>query len=80
MKVRDTQEGTYTFEVRVDATKDDIAKAVKAAFGVEALQVRTLIKRTKQHRRGAHLTKSQLVKKAVVTMPKGTKLPIFEEQ
>lgn len=80
MKTRDAEEGKYTFEVRVEATKDEIAAAVKKAYGVEAISVRTLIKRTKQHRRGNHLTQSQLVKKAVVQLAKGTKLPIFEDQ
>ncbi|MCX6130508.1 MAG: 50S ribosomal protein L23 [Proteobacteria bacterium] len=73
-------EGKYTFIVQKDATKDDVKKAVAALWNVKVEKVSTLIQRGKFKRRGAHYSKPSLIKKAVVTLVEGAKLPIFEDQ
>lgn len=77
--VREAQ-GKYTFIVSRDATKDDVKKAVKALWNVQVEKVHTLLQRGKVKRRGAHVGKPSLTKKAVVTLVEGAKLPIFEDQ
>ncbi len=78
-KVREA-EGKYTFIVQKDATKDDVKKAVAALWNVKVEKVRTLIQRGKFKRRGTRYSKPSLIKKAVVTLVEGAKLPIFEDQ
>lgn len=78
-KVRESL-SQYTFRVNIKATKDDVAKAISQIYGVKAVSVQTLIKRTKIHRRRNNLTKPTLWKKAIVTLAEGAKIPVFEEQ
>ena len=72
--------GKYTFEVRLDATKEDIAAAVTKLYDVKPLSVRTNITRGKFRRRGIHVSLTSKKKKAVITLPEGAKIPgLFEE-
>ena len=72
--------GLYVFEVRKESTKKDIAKAVSVTWDVKVEKVRTLLLRSKIKRRGAHFSKPRKVKRAYVTLEKGAKLPLFEDQ
>ena len=64
--------GKYVFEVRPDATKNEIKKAVKELFKVDAVQVNVSNRKAKVGRfRAAFGTKSPKYKKAVVTLKKG---------
>ena len=69
-----------SFLVRREAKKADIRKAVVKLWDVKVESVNTMIKRDKIKRRGANLSKPGKSKKAVVTLAKGEKLPIFEDQ
>ena len=73
-------EGKYTFVVRLSATKQDVSRAVKKIWDVDVVKVATNIRRGKIRRRGAQLTTPKSTKRAVVTLAKGQKLPLFEEQ
>ena len=73
-------EGKYTFQVKRDATKDDVKKAVSKLWNVDVLKVQTMITRGKIKRRGANLSKPTKTKKAIVTLAEGAKLPLFEDQ
>ena len=73
-------EGKYTFIVRMSATKKDVSQAVKKIWGVDTVKVATNIRRGKIKRRGTQLTVPKKTKRAVVTLKKGEKLPLFEEQ
>lgn len=73
-------EGKYTFLIRMSATKEDVKKAVKEIWGLDAVKVATNIRRGKVKRRAAKLTSPKKSKRAVVTLKKGDKIPLFEEQ
>jgi len=69
----------YTFEVRLDASKKDVELALEKLYGVKPTQVNTSITRDKIRRRGNQVSLPGKYKKAVVTLPEGAKLPLFEE-
>ena len=74
------REGKYSFIVKRDATKDDVKKAVSMIWGVEVVDVRTMIQRGKVKRRGMNMSKTSNFKKAIVKLAEGAKLPLFDEQ
>jgi large subunit ribosomal protein L23 len=77
-KVREDQ-NQYTFRVKLDASKQDVAKAVEAMFSVKVASVRTAITRGKVKRRGSVMSKGSNVKKAVVTLVEGAKIELFTD-
>ena len=72
---------TYTLKVNLKATKDDVRRALKELFNVDAVEVNTSILRGKIRRRarskkGAPVNvKVANQKKAYVTLKKGQELP-----
>lgn len=74
------REGKYSFIVKRDATKDDVKKAVSMIWGVEVVDVHTMIQRGKVKRRGMNMSKASNFKKAIVKLAAGAKLPLFDEQ
>lgn len=72
---------TYTLKVNLKATKDDVRRALKELFGVDAVEVNTSVLRGKIRRRarskkGAPVNvKAANQKKAFVTLKKGQELP-----
>ena len=72
-------EKKYTFVVKRDANKIEIAHAVEKIFKVEVLAVRTANMRGKLKRMGVHKGFRPSWKKAVVTLTPGSKpIEIFE--
>ncbi|MBM66645.1 MAG: 50S ribosomal protein L23 [Myxococcales bacterium] len=80
---------TYTFAVAIDANKRQIAAAVKAAFDVEVIDVRTSIVRGKTRRMGGVTGRRKNWKKAYVRVADGQiiealepveEIPDFEEE
>ena len=67
----------YTFEVRRDATKPEIAKAVEEMFGVEVKKVNTMNVKSKPKRLGVHAGSTRSWKKAIVTLTEGSKSIAF---
>lgn len=68
----------YTFEVDVRANKIQIKEAVEVIFNVDVLRVATLIMPAKRGQRGRkEYIRSQAWKKAIVTLPAGQKIPLF---
>ena len=63
----------YTFQVRSDATKPEIAKAVEAMFGVKVEKVNTISMKKKPKRLGVHFGYTSEWKKAVVTLTADSK-------
>ena len=69
----------YTFEVRKDATKAEIAHAVEEMFKVEVADVNTINMKKKPKRYGVHFGYTSAWKKAIVTLKAGSKAIEFFE-
>ena len=70
----------YTFVVSQRATKDDVKKAVKSLFDVEAVAVNTMIRPGKMKRRGMHVGFTSKTKHAIVSLKEGQTIKLFEDQ
>jgi len=69
----------YVFEVDMRANKIQIADAVVRIFDVDVLKVRTVVMPPKRGRRGRKMFVRQSAwKKAIVSVPAGQRIPIFE--
>ncbi len=70
----------YTFVVGKNTTKQQVAKLVSSKFAVDVLEVRTINlpakTKTQRTRKGFFSTKG--IKKALVKIKKGQKIPLFE--
>lgn len=73
-----SQENVYVFAVDPRADKVQIKKAVEKMFGVQVLDVRTLIVRGKTKRFAASRGKRSNWKKAYVQVAAGQTIPVFE--
>ena len=63
----------YTFQVRKDATKPEIAKAVETMFNVKVATVNTINMKKKPKRLGVHAGYTSEWKKAIVTLKSDSK-------
>ncbi len=63
----------YTFEVKKDATKIDIKRAVEELFGVEVSKVHTMHVRGHLRRQGRTQGYTRSWKKAIVTLTEDSK-------
>ena len=69
----------YTFKVRKDATKPEIAQAVEAMFGVKVATVNTVSMKKKPKRLGVHFGYTSEWKKAIVTLkPESKTIEFFD--
>jgi large subunit ribosomal protein L23 len=71
-------ERKYAFEVDRRANKNQIRDAVKVAFKVQVTKVNTMNVRGKSRRVGRHYSHARDWKKAIVTLPEGDTIQIFE--
>jgi len=67
-----------TFEVKLDANKVQVRKAVEEIFKVKVLDVTTVKNAGKKKRVGARVGRRSDWKKAYVTLKPGEKIAIFE--
>lgn len=74
------EQGKYVFEVAPWANKTRVREAVELAFDVKVRAVRILRLKGALRRVGAarRLTRSRLIKKAVVTLRQGDTIQLFE--
>jgi large subunit ribosomal protein L23 len=73
--------GQYVFEVNRQATKNEIKQAVETLFDVSVVRVNILnvpARRTRRPRSRRVLVRRSGIKKAVVTLAEGQRLPVFE--
>ena len=66
------------FEVALSANKLEIKSAVETLFNVKVADVNTIVMRGKIKRMGRGLAKRPNYKKAVVTLPKGKTIDVYE--
>jgi large subunit ribosomal protein L23 len=69
-----TNAGRYTFEVRKDATKQEIAEAVAQTFKVDVQDVNVISLKGKERRLGRRVGRTPDRKKAVVTVAPGQRI------
>jgi len=74
----------YSFEVITSANKVQIKKAVENFYGVTVEKVRTLNykpkHKTKHTKSGVQFSKSNFVKKAIVSVSEGDTIDFYENQ
>lgn len=68
----------YVFEVAVNANKVDISKSIEEVYGVTPTKVNVINKRGKRVRFGRLQGKRKDTKKAIVTLPKGKSINVYE--
>ena len=73
-------ENVYTFIVDPRANKIEIRQAVEALFNVEVVKVNTLNRKGKRKRNRRSFTygKRPDIKRAIVTLAEGQRIPLFE--
>ncbi|MDO8505495.1 MAG: 50S ribosomal protein L23 [bacterium] len=70
--------GQYVFEVKRDATKSDVAIAVKDLYGVMPTRVRIVSVLGKQLRFGRTSGATKHWKKAIIQLPKGKSIEVYK--
>jgi large subunit ribosomal protein L23 len=70
--------GKYGFEVREEASKEQIKQAIEKAFKVTVTKVNVMTVRGREQRVGRKKVLAGTWKKAVVTLKAGDKIQIFE--
>lgn len=68
----------YTFEVDLQATKQEIKEAVEEVFGVRVVAVNAMNLPGKSRRFGRHLRPPSPWRKATVTLAPGQRIEFFE--
>ncbi|MFN8039486.1 MAG: 50S ribosomal protein L23 [Acidimicrobiales bacterium] len=73
-------QNVYTFKVHPDATKPEIADAVRDIFGVRVLKVNTLNRKGKRKRNRRTFTYGTRAdtKRALVTLAEGDTIELFQ--
>lgn len=74
------EQNVYTFRVHPDASKPEIADAIRQIFDVRVVKVNTLNRegKKKRNRRNGTLGKRADVKRAYVTLAEGDRIELFE--
>ena len=72
------ESGKYVFRVALKANKVEIKQAVEQIFNVDVLAVNIIRIRGQAKRFGPRLKKMPDIKKAVVTVKQGDRIPIIE--
>jgi len=70
--------GKYVFAVAASATKGAIAEAIYQVYGVRPVSVNTVVLRGKYVRSGRNAGKRSDWKKAIITLPAGKTISIYE--
>lgn len=73
-------QGVYTFKVHPDASKPEIADAIRDIFDVRVVKVNTLNRKgkRKRNRRAPTFGKRPDTKRAIVTLAEGDRIELFE--
>lgn len=77
----DADLGRYTFKVDLAASQGTITQALKELFGVDAVEVRTMVMPGKRKRilRTNRFTKTGKWKKAIAILKSGQKIDLFDK-
>lgn len=75
---KEEQFGKYVFAVAESATKSEIIKAVSTRYGIKPVKVNIMNRLGKVKRTGAHWGKRKDWRKAVITLPKGKSINVYD--
>ena len=81
-----SKNNVYVFDAPISANKQQIAEAIETQYGVKVLSIKTLIQNGKAIRVSKHKRAQPVVvtrkdtKKAYVTLAKGDKIKVFDEE
>lgn len=76
--IGETDNSKFTFEIAPRANKIEVAKEIEGKYKVNVANVKIINKKGKPKRFRFHLGKRKDIKKAIVTLKKGQKIPGFE--
>jgi len=71
-------EDKYVFEVNVDSNKIEVTNAIEEVYGIRPVSVNMIKMEGKKKRQGRKIGKRKDWKKAMVTLPKGKTIDIYE--
>jgi len=70
--------GKYTFEVAINSNKIEIAKAFNDVYGIKPISVNSIKMEGKKVRHGKSIGRRKNWKKAIITLPKGKTINLYE--
>ena len=73
------EENKVTFEVAKGANKTAVALAIEEIYGIKPEKVNVVNVRPKTKRMGRYVGKTNAVRKAIVKLPAGQDISLFEE-
>jgi len=71
-------ESKYVFVVQNNANKIEISKAVNSIYGINPISVNIIKTKGKKKRHGKTIGKRKDWKKAIITLPKGKSINVYE--
>ena len=71
-------ENKYVFQVAKDVNKIEVAKAITEVYGIKPISVNIINVRGKKVRYGRKTGKRRNWKKAIITLPKGKSINVYE--
>lgn len=74
-----SDENKITFEVAKDANKSSVAQAIQEIYHIKPEKVNIVNVHPKTKRVGRFVGKTKAIKKAIVKLPEGQQIDIFEE-
>ena len=75
-----SEENKVTFEVSKNANKISVAQAINEIYGIKPEKINIVNVHPKKKRMGRFVGKTNAVKKAIVTLPEGQTIDIFETE
>lgn len=79
MKLND-QDNKITFKVAKGANKTQVAMAVKEIYNITPVKVNIVNVRPKTKRMGRYVGKTNAVRKAIVKLPEGQDISLFNDE
>ena len=73
------EDNKITFEVAKDANKTAVAQAVQEIYNIKPEKVNIVNVRPKTKRMGRYVGKTNAVRKAIVKLPEGQDISLFDE-
>ena len=76
---QNSEDNKITFEVAKGANKTAVAQAIQEIYNIKPEKVNIVNVRPKTKRMGRYVGKTNAVRKAVVTLPEGQNINLFDE-